>query len=60
MKMIDGDIKAAWREQVTELQRELQMATARMLSDTDQPPSRWCKPAPKQADCGIVSTRHNQ
>lgn len=42
MKMADGDMKAAWREQVTELQRELQMATARMLSDTEQPPSRCC------------------
>lgn len=40
MKMPDGDMKAAWREQVTELQRELQMATARMLSDTEDPPSR--------------------
>ena len=40
MRMPDGDTKAAWREQVTELQRALQMATTRMLSDTQQPPSR--------------------
>ncbi len=39
MRMLDGDTKAAWREQVTELQRALQMATTRMLSDTQQPPS---------------------
>jgi hypothetical protein len=39
MRMPDGDTKAAWREQVTELQRALQMATTRMLSDTQQPPS---------------------
>ena len=41
MKMSDGDEKAVWREQVSELQKELQMATARMLSNAEELPSRW-------------------
>jgi len=40
MKMSDGDERAVWREQVSELQKELQMATARMLSEMSQPQSR--------------------
>jgi hypothetical protein len=63
MRMPDGDTKAAWREQVTELQRALQMATARMLSDTSQPASRYtsaswraiCTPPPQSFHIQVAS-----
>lgn len=46
-RMPDGDFKVVWKEQLSELQRDLKDATERMLS-RGQPPTNAGKPDSEQ------------